>query len=302
MNYILSFDIGGTGVKYGVVTSEGELVFQDKFATPKPSPSQGKKLLDTMIHYADELTQKYEISAIGISTHGVVDFNKGSVILSSHHLPGLKDLPIKKTLKDRYGVLVTVDNDVNSAAIGELWQGSAKQYKNFIFIALGTSIGGAVIVNRHLVRGRNFCGGEIGYLITNEKDKKPQFMPGAWESYASASVLTKRYLKAKKNTKLRPEDFQNDLANGDAQTVELFDRFVFSLTSGIISLAHTLDPDAFILGGAIVGMDQLLFDPVIKSYQSRVLTTCANTPIMAAKLGNTAGMIGAAYTAYRRIK
>ncbi|MDC0535491.1 ROK family protein, partial [Francisellaceae bacterium] len=292
MKYILSFDIGGTGVKYGVVTSEGELIYQHKFSTPKPSETQGKKLLDLMLSCADELTKKYEISAIGVSTHGVVDFNKGIVTLSSHHLPGLKNLPIKKTLKNRYGVLVTVDNDVNSAAIGELWQGSAKQYKNFIFIALGTSIGGAVIVNRHLVRGRNFCGGEIGYLITNEKDKKPKFMPGAWESYASASVLTKRYLKAKKNTKLSPDDFQIDLANGDAQTIELFERFVFSLTSGMISLAHTLDPDAFILGGAIVGMNQQLFDPVIKSYKSRSLSACADTPIMGAELGNTAGMIG----------
>ena len=302
MKYILSFDIGGTAIKYGVVNSHGKLEFNDQFPTPKPSPKQGEKLLDLLIHYSDDLTQKYDICAIGISTHGVVDFTKGTVLLSSNHLPGLRNLPIKKTLKDRYQVLVTVDNDVNSAAIGELWQGSAKQYKNFIFIALGTSIGGAVVVNRHLIRGKNSCGGEVGHIITSERDKKPKFLPGAWESRASASFLTKQYYKIKKDLTLTPKDFQNDLQNRDPQTVELFEKFIFSLTSGIISLAHVLDPDAFIIGGAIVNMEDLLFKPLVENYQRRVLPICAGTPIVAAELGNSAGKIGAAYTAFRRLK
>ncbi|MFT6835482.1 MAG: glucokinase [Francisellaceae bacterium] len=304
MSHILSFDIGGTGIKYGVVTPDGKLIFHNQFPTPRPSAHQGDQLLNLLIEYTIQVMAQYKIAAIGISTHGVVNTEKGEVIFSSHHLPGLKNLPIKSNLEKEFKILVFLDNDVNSAAIGELWQGSAKKYQNFVFIALGTSIGGAIIVNRHLVRGRNHCGGEIGYLVTNEKADKDTsvLLSGAWECYASASALTKNYHLVKNNTSLSPDDFMIDLENNDPETCEVFNNFIFSLTSGMISLAHTLDPDAFILGGAIVNMKSKLFEPVIESYKQRALSICMDTPIVAASLGNTAGMIGIAYTTLRRMK
>ncbi len=297
---ILGFDIGGTYIKYGVVDGQGEMSFEDKMQTPKPDDQQGEKILALLLSKADELIQLHDVVAIGISSHGVVDNEKGIVTCSSYHLPGLKDLPIVEKLTEKFSLPVIIDNDAKAAAIGEYWHGSAQKFKSFVFLALGTSIGGAIVIDGKLLRGLDNCAGEVGYLITNERDLDKPFIPGAWEAYGSASSLIKRY-KVVKGAELTSDDFNRDLAAKDSDTLRVLEDYVYSLTSGLISLAHTLAPEAFILGGGITKMGQALLDPVKKKYQERALDPVKNIKISMATLGNHAGMVGAAYLAKQKI-
>jgi glucokinase len=300
MSNILGFDIGGTYIKYGVVDAEGNVLEHDKISTPKVSKTQGEELISLMKNIGDKFIKKYNCLAVGISAHGVVDNVEGIVSTSSYHLPSLAGLPIVGILSEHFDLPVSIDNDAKSAAIGEYWHGSASEYKNFIFVALGTSIGGAIIIDGKLLRGIGNCAGEIGYLITNEFDSNNDFVPGAWESYGSASSLMKKY-KQQKGNHLQSDDFNKDLANGDEVVKLILDKYIYSLTSGLISLAHTLSPEAFVFGGGITKMGNKLLAPIKSEYQRRALAPVRGAHFKMAVLGNNAGMIGAAYLAKQKI-
>ena len=291
---ILTYDMGGTFIKNGVVNQAGSLKELAQIPTPKPSDTQGREILAAFQQRTQEVAEHYQIAAIGISTHGVVDKGSKTVTCSSYHLPGLKNLPLVKMLEAEFNVPVAIDNDVNSAGIGEMVAGSAKQWKNCIFVALGTSIGGAIILNGQLVHGVGSCGGEIGVMITNDSEKGGDYRSGAWESYASASALMKSYQKAIGAELVTPEDFTQALQSKDAIACKVMDDYVHRLGSGLVGLAHTLAPEAFIIGGAITSLEGLLLDPLKENFYRRVLEPCRQIQMVTATLGNKAGMLGAA--------
>ena len=300
MSNILSFDIGGTYIKFGIINNKGIILISNKVPTPRITAFQGRDLLNLIISISDRYISEFNCVAVGISCHGVIDHVYGEVKVSSYHLPTLAGLPIVSTIEDRFKIPVYIDNDAKAAAIGEYWAGSAKNYKNFIFIALGTSIGGAIIIDGKIYRGVGNVAGEIGFLVTNESDNSNNFIPGAWECYGSASSLVKRYKKIK-GIDVNANDFNDALNNKEWEAEEVLREYISSLATGIISLAHILSPQAFILGGGITSMGAKLIDPLVLEFKKRSLASVHDIQFKMATLGNDAGIIGAAYIARQKL-
>lgn len=299
---ILSFDIGGTYIKYGIVNDTGEIVHEDRFETPPPSAIQGEKIEQSMQQITIKMQKQYAICGIGISAHGVVDYNQQIVTCSANYLPGLKNIDFSSRLQRMFNVPVIMDNDGNTAALGEYWHGNAENYASFVFVVLGTSIGGGIVLNGQLWRGLHNRSGELGYLITHETDKTERFIPGAWEAYASAASLIRRYRAIKKDEMLTEHDFNQDLINNDLNALKVLQQYAHSVASGLLGLVHVLAPEAVILGGAITRMGSTLLEPVTEEFRLRALDSVKNTPILTARLGNRSGMIGAALNVKRYLE
>ena len=299
--YVLSFDIGGTYIKFGIIDPTGELVYDDKLATPEPGKQQGEAITEQLTRITEKMKNHFSVTAIGISAHGIVDHIQQQVIYCSNYLPGMRHLPLSAILQRQFDLPVIMENDGKAAALGEYWQGSGEKYNSFIFVALGTSIGGGIILNGQLWRGIDNIAGEIGYIITHETDKTERFIPGAWEAYASAGSLIRRFRDFKSDQSLTEHAFNEALMQHDPQAQEALRQYAHSLSSGLLALAHSLAPEAFILGGAITRMGATLLDPVKEEFRQRALEPISHIPILAATLGNRAGMIGVALLARQQI-
>ena len=292
MSYFACFDVGGTNIKYGLVSESGQLLFSDQCTSPKGSADDLVQLLSDLIA---QLQRKVDVLGVGISIHGVVDINAGCITCGSHFVTELVGFPLVSILQDTVSLPVYLENDVNAAALGECWKGAAVSQTNVAFLTLGSSIGGALIINKQLYRGRNFCAGEFGYLITNEQEQDDHaFMPGSWERKASASVLLNQYRKALSNPRATEKLFEEALLNHDETAKAIFDQFLDSVTSGLVSIAHVFAPDAIIIGGAITLMGDTFLQPLVKRFNARALPVCQGTEIQLTKLGNHAALIGMA--------
>ena len=167
-NY-LCFDLGGTFIKYGVVSSDGKLHYHDKM--PTGVISSVEYVIEKFLNIYKQLSSKYSLSAIGISSHGVVDVSEGVIACGSSYVDAIVGQPLAKVLSQYTKLDVVMENDVNAAALGELWQGGLRQCTDALFLAFGTSIGGALIINGKIYRGINNAAGEAGYILTHAQSK-----------------------------------------------------------------------------------------------------------------------------------
>ena len=176
---VLCFDIGGTNVKYGVIENE-QFIEKGLFDT---EAQLGKEVLDgKLVKIAKEMKEKYQIEGIGISCAGSVNFEKAYISIAPDALPTFSDWDFRKLFIENVGLDCIADNDVNSFAKAECVKGAAEDYDHFIVITIGTGIGGAIVMNDEIWRGKNYNAGEVGrVLIGNAK----------WESVASTSALIK---------------------------------------------------------------------------------------------------------------
>ncbi len=167
MKEYIAFDIGGTQIKYGIVSETGT-VLKHK-TVPTEIHLGGEQIIQKLILLSKNLMGKHTISGIGISTAGIVDVNKGIVTGGADHIPGYSTIPIINRLQEVLKVPVSIDNDVNCAAFGEKWNGSAREKENFIMLTLGTGIGGAIFIDGELYRGHLFSAGEWGKYVNRRK-------------------------------------------------------------------------------------------------------------------------------------
>ena len=316
----LGFDVGGTNMKLGVVDDEGNVVAKtqiptDEEAGPRDAVARSRRATDEMLRDAG-LTMK-DLAAIGLATPGTMDIPAG-MIVHPHNLPHWYDFPIKKSVADAFGLPVSYANDANAAAYGEFWVGSGKVYHSIVFLTLGTGVGGGIIIGDLSVDGENSHGSECGHIIIDNSPTARMCgcgQPGHLEAYCSATALVKRaeeelVAKVRKTTlaarvakgeELTALMISEEAEIGDALSTDLIQELATWLGLGIVSLMHTIDPGAVILGGAMNfgGHD----NPVGKKFIERVRSIvkkhafpipAARTTIDFATLGGDAGFIGAA--------
>ena len=178
-----------------------------------------------------------------------------------------------------------VENDVNCAALGELWKGQAQDKKNVVMVTIGTGIGGSIIVNGQIVNGFNYTAGEVGYIPVGNSD---------WQSKASTTALIHLYQKKSLKTNQTGRTFFTDLSSGDKVAKETFEIFVENLTKGLLTISYLLNPEILILGGGILAKKDILL-PEIQSSLAKNAMDNRFLPknVVAATLGNEAGRIGA---------
>lgn len=304
--YCFGVDIGGTTVKLGVFTVEGELL--DKWEIPTVKTDGGVNILNDVAASLEQKMQekgwtKEEFAGIGIGVPGPVR-GDGTVIECVNL--GWGTTPVKAIMEELTGLNTEVGNDANVAALGEQWQGGGKGYDSSVMLTLGTGVGGGVILNGQIVAGSNGAAGEIGHMYVNydETDLCNCGKAGCLEQYASATGIVKeakRYLaKSDEATCLRDVEELSakvifDAAkDGDAVAQKLVDQLGRYLAIACSHLGHVVDPQVFVIGGGVSKAGEILLDAIKKHYDPICMKAVKGKPFKLATLGNDAGIYGSA--------
>ena len=297
------FDVGGTFIKYGAIREDGLILKKGKFKTPDSNCR--KTIPEDIIMHINEIKESFDIAAAGISTAGQVDSTKGEVIYATDNLPDYTGTKLYELIKNETGLECAVENDVNAAALGEMWKGAGINKKNFVCITLGTGIGGALIIGGRLYRGTSGSAGEVGHIIINEGGEKCTCGGrGCFERYASTSALVRNYIKeSNDNENIDGEEILRRVKNGDKTAAEVYDEFLDHIVSGILSITYILNPELIIIGGGISNQGKPFFDEINRRFKLRGMESFTSpADIVQAELTNDAGLLGACYSVQVKMK
>lgn len=302
--YAFGVDIGGTTIKMGLFTTVGELL--EKWEIPTHTKDNGKWILGDIAEAVEaKLTQRsisrLDIEGIGIGVPGPVG-DDGTVFKCVNLGWGVFNVEIE--LKRLTGLKVKAGNDANVAALGEMWQGGGKGYKNMVMVTLGTGVGGGVIINEKIIPGSDGAGGEIGHLhmIDGETEICGCGNYGCLEQYASANGIarvTKKYLAEHNDvSSLRDIEDVTSLAifnaakEGDAVALKMVDQVAELLGKGLSQIACVVNPQVFVIGGGMSKAGDVLIEAICKHYKEYAFHACRETFFKTAELSNDAGMYG----------
>ena len=303
--YVFGIDIGGTTVKCGLFTVKGELL--EKWEIPTRTENNGAAILpdvaDTVLKKIQEKgLAKEEIAGIGIGVPGPVN-EQGEV-------PGAVNLHwgyvnLAGDMEKMTGLRVKAGNDANVAALGEMWKGGGAGCQSIVMVTLGTGVGGGIINNGKIVTGAHGAGGEIGHIhVTNDVECNCNCgNHGCLEQVTSATGIT--YLA---NRRLKKDDRPSMLRGGEVNAKTVFDavkagdelakevaeEFGKYLGTALASVACVVDPEVFVIGGGVSKAGQIILDYIKKYYAQYAFMTCKQAGFALAKLGNDAGIYGAA--------
>lgn len=304
--YCFGVDIGGTSVKLGLFTCEGELL--DKWEIPTAKADGGAAILtDVATSLEKKLSErnltKEEFVGVGIGIPGPVSAD--GTVFECVNL-GWGTTPVKAEMEKLIGLTTAVGNDANVAALGEQWQGGGKGFESSVMITLGTGVGGGVILNGEILAGANGAAGEIGHLYVNyeEEDLCNCGKPGCLEQYASATGIVKeakRYLAAHDEpTSLRGVEplsakiICDAAKNGDSVAQKMVDQLGRYLAIACSHLSHVVDPEVFVIGGGVSKAGEILLDAIRRHYDPICMKAVKGKPFKLATLGNDAGIYGSA--------
>jgi len=305
MKYCFGVDIGGTTVKMGLFQTDSVLV--DKWEIPTRKELAEDVILSDIAYAIQERLIQYQVQkddVVGIGV-GVPAAVTGEGFVKQVANLGWKEKDVKKELEELTGIEVKVANDANIAALGEMWKGGGEGYKSLVMVTLGTGVGGGIILNGQILTGTNGGGGEIGHILANRNETEccGCGKKGCLEQYASATGiarLAKNILAENtRDTILNKEDVSaktvfDAVKAGDEVAIEVAEQFGAYLGYALADLGAVLDPEIFVIGGGVSKAGEILFTYVKKYYEERTFFTCKNVKFALAKLGNDAGIYGAA--------
>ena len=305
--YCFGIDVGGTSIKCGFFTAEGELL--EKWEIPTRTENQGENILPDIAKsiqkkMEEKAISKEQVTGVGIGVPGPV--NKNGEIPTAVNLNwGYKH--ISKEMEELTGLPSKAGNDANVAALGEAWKGGAAGCANVILATLGTGVGGGIIVDGKIVAGAHGAGGEIGHANVkhDETDSCNCGNKVCLEQMASATGIVRLAKKAlaasdqesalrAAGDKLSAKKVFDAYKAGDALAAEIVEEFGDYLGGALATFATVVDPDVILIGGGVSRAGQPLVDVVEKYYKKYAFTPCKNTPIRLAELGNDAGIYGSA--------
>ncbi len=312
--YRIGVDLGGTNIAVGLVNENSELV--KKMSVPTGASRPGEEIVADIAALCNKVCEEAgctfeNVLSIGIASPGTINGETG-VVEYANNLPFHK-FPIAKLLCDNLGggVSVKVANDANAAAWGEAVAGAAKGTKNSVMITLGTGVGGGIVLDGKLYSGFNGAAGELGHIVI-EMDGAPCSCGrrGCWEAYSSATALirmTREKLDECRATgretimtdkpKISGRTACDAMRAGDAAGKEVYDKYVKYLACGLANIINIFQPEVISLGGGVSGEGQSLIDsllPLVRGEQYGGECGIPMTELRIAKLGNDAGIIGAA--------
>ncbi|MCG5252925.1 ROK family glucokinase [Brevibacillus agri] len=311
---IVGVDVGGTAIKIALITPDGELVAKTHEPTPVADGEDGvlRKIAEmtrVLLHkhgYAPE-----QVSGIGVGIPGPIDAQNG-IVMQAVNLHWTKPVLLKQKLEALTGRPVAVDNDANAAALGEMWQGAGQGAQDLVLITIGTGVGGGVILNGKVVHGMNGVGGEIGH-ITMTPDSGALCncgKTGCLETYTSATAIIREgHLAAENGTspylasvlaekgKLGAKDVFEAAVAGDVAALAIADQVALYLGLALSHLAIVLNPAKFVIGGGVAAAGDFLFSRIRDAFARFVpfAYVVEATEIVAATLGNDAGVYGAGW-------
>ncbi len=286
MKKALAFDIGGTKIYSTIIDEEGNVIGNiDKFSTPQT--------LDGIKEVLKEQISKYEkdVDIIAIATAGAVNNENTAVIGSTGNLPkGYYTIDFQSLSSKR----VFLENDANAAAWAEYKIGTSKGTSVSVLLTLGTGVGGGIIINDRLLKGKSGAAGEMHFKMFTDKRRKCTC--GSWdcfEAYASGTALKRDAEEMLSDKNVTTYDVIDGVNKGDKKMLEIFNRWHNDITQGIIGLANLFDPDCVVLSGSMAQFIDT--EKMEKEVNNEIVT--APTSIRIAQAGNYSGMIGASLLA-----
>lgn len=310
--YYIGIDLGGTNIAVGIVNEQGKIVVSD--TTPTYAEREYPEIVADMAMVCKRAAdaagiEMSEVRTIGIGAPGSIDSENG-VVLYANNLK-FDRAPIAEELRKHINLPVHIENDANAAAYGEYIE-NGKGMSDFIFVTLGTGVGGGIIIDKKLYKGFNGIGGELGHMTLVHNGKMCTCgNPGCWEAYASVTGLISQ---TKEAIEKHPESLMKKLADergevngrtsfdaaheGDAAATEVVRQYCEYVASGLVGLINVFAPEKIVIGGGISRQGEFLIAP-IREYCEKY---CYNkllksSEIQAATLYNDAGIIGAAMAA-----
>lgn len=309
--YRIGIDLGGTNIVAGVVNENNEIVAASRCKTACPRPAA--EIIADMAKVAKEAVAKADLSmqdiiGVGVGSPGVCNRDTGAVERAENL--GFVNVPLCQMLQDLLGVKVYLENDANAAALGEYVAGAAKGAKSCVCITLGTGVGGGIIVDGEIYSGFNFAGAELGHIVI-EAEGEPCTCGrnGCWEAYASATALvrqTRRAMEKDPDSKMWQlvSSFQkvdgrtafDGMRAGDDTAKKVVDQYIRYIAIGLINMVNIFQPEVLCIGGGICKEGDTLIQPLQKHIEAERFSkySAKQTRLVAAALGNDAGVIGAA--------
>lgn len=286
---ILTFDIGGTNIKYALCDENFNL--SDKHSVPTDAKQGGQYIINKVIG----IIEQYEnIDRVAISTAGQVDSEHGIVVYSTDNIPYYTGMMVKKIIENKTGILTYVENDVNAAATGEALFGSARGVKDFICLTFGTGIGGDIFLNGKLYKGVGSSAGEFGHIITHAGGRACTCGgDGCFEQYASAKALTQAVEKVA-GKELNGFEIFSDENFSNPEIRHVIDSWIDEIIIGLKSIIYTFNPSLLVLGGGIMN-EKYIIDLIDRKIYKQLMVNYRKVNIVKADLGNDAGMLGVAY-------
>ena len=290
MKKALAFDIGGTKIYSTIIDENGNIIEEiEKFSTPKTIDGIKKVLKKQIFKYENN------VDVIAISTAGAVNNENTAVIGSTGNLvKDYKTINFQKLSSKR----VFLENDANCAAWAEYKIGASKDTKVSVMLTLGTGVGGGIIIDNKLLKGKSGAAGEVHFKMY--PDKRRKCTCGRWdcfEAYASGTALKWDAQETLGREDVTTYDVIDGVKNGDSKMIAIFDRWQYDITLGIAGLANIFDPDCFVLSGS---MAQFVDTKKMEEYVNNDIVT-SPTSIRLATTGNYSGMIGAALLAFDEV-
>lgn len=293
---ILCVDIGGTSAKIACADSDGALYDRDEF--PTCIDDYRVPVLDVVCRgirtWLDRTGRS--VKGIGVSAMGQIDIQSGTVIGTNGNVPNYEGARIRETLETQFLVPVRVLNDATAAALGESFTGAAKGLKDVLMLTFGTGVGGGLILNGRVYGGARGIAGELGHFTLDPNGPLCTCgRHGCFETLASTSALVRKCSEATGRTDLDGRAVFAAVSDNNPVITRILDKWMDGIADGISGLIHILNPEIVLIGGGVSVQEALMIRPLENKIRERTMRCFAeNLIIRGAKLGNNAGLTGAA--------
>lgn len=289
MEKYISIDIGGTAIKYGIISENAEIMLKGSRKTE--AEKGGTTILEKVFEIVGKLQEEIQetVSGICISTAGMVDTKQGTVFHSGPLIPNYTGTQLKKLIEEKFHVPCEVENDVNCAGLAEYHSGAAKGSHLALILTIGTGIGGCIVLDGKVLHGFSNSACEVGYMHMHNSD---------FQTLGAARTLTKKVSEWKGESEEKWDGYHifEEAKKGDKICLLAIDEMIEILGEGIANICYVINPEIVVLGGGIMAQEPFLKERIVHAMKQYLVSSIEeHTKIVFAKHQNDAGMLGAFY-------
>ena len=305
---VIGVDLGGTNLRSALLSPAGDLL--DKYSEATRASDGWKKvvlrLIDNIKRQQESATRKgLSVAAVGVGAPGIIQGDTG-IVVKSPNFPDWNNLPLKTELERALDLPVTIENDANAAALGEQWRGAGKGIGSMILLTLGTGVGGGIVLNNQIWQGADGMAGELGHMtIIPDGRLCGCGNSGCLEMYASARGIVQSYRERKDHAsaeEITSEQIYEAAGKGDPDALAVMHGMGRMLGIGIANLINIFNPEMIVIGGRVKDAWPLFIEATREEIRKRSFEVpAARTKIVPSRLGDEAGLVGAAAAALQKL-